>query len=687
MMQRKKCNAIRILLCLILLVSGSTKKALCQEIPDIRYEDAMEKLSERSSEDITPEEIYDDSRMESVVNLNNVSAAELVRSGILTKNQADNLLAYIRDYGEILSFNELRGIEGMDTLTIRRIESSFRLGSLPSGPSITPGNLLHYGRHDLIIRYEQVMQEKEGFSRGTYPGSPQKYYIRYAYRFSDRIAIGFGCEKDAGEQFFRGAQSHGFDFYTGYIALQKLGFIRTLVAGNFSASFGQGLCLGSGTSMSTFTGTGVPFRITQGIRPSGSMNEGQYLKGIGATLKLWKLDISLLFSSHKRDATIEPTPGSDNQQGEISSLQYTGYHRTPGEIKGKNAVKEMLWGGNVAYTGKFYRVGLTCISSSWSLPFSGNAAPYKYYTFTGKSNRNLSLDIVVRLKFLTLFGEGAISSSGGKGVIAGIYGDVAQGTTFSLTYRNYAPGYQAQFANPISQNSQAANEQGFLFNICTPLAGKLSLAAYADVYRFPWLKYRVNAPSSGLETAVTLTWQVSPAVVQSGRYSYRLGMMNTTGEPAVICPVEDVSSWAARYRIEWNVSPQLRIRTFFDLKHAGKGSGVSGCGYLVGEDFHFTLDKPHLAVGLRYALFDIPSYDLRIYCYEPDVALAWSAPAYEGEGIRVAASVLIRPIRCCDLEGRFSMTWYSDRKLIGTGNEMINGNTSSDIKLQLRFRL
>jgi hypothetical protein len=671
----------------MLLVFGSVNKAVCQEIPDIRYEDAMEKLSERTSGEISPEDINDDTYTEGILNLNSISADELVRSGILTKNQADNLLAYIRDYGEILSFNELRGIEGMDTLTIRRVESRFRLGTLHSGPSITPKNLIRYGRHDLIIRYEQVMQEKQGFSTGSYPGSPQKYYIRYAFRFSDRIAIGFGCEKDAGEQFFQGAQNHGFDFYTGYIALQKLGFIRTLVAGSFSASFGQGICLGSGTSMSSFTGTGVPFRITQGIRPSGSMNEGQYLKGIGTTLKIWKLYISLLLSSHKRDAALETAPGSDDQPGEISSLQYTGYHRTLTEVAGRNAVREMLWGGNVAYTGKFYRVGLTCINSSWNLPFQGKDELYKYHAFKGRSNWNISFDMVARLKYLTLFGEGAICSSGGKGIIAGIYGDVSQGTTFSLTYRNYAPGYQAQFANPISQNSQAANEEGYLLNICVPLAGKLSLAAYADVFRFPWLKYRVNAPSAGLETAVTLTWQMSPAVVQSGRYSYRLGMMNAAGEQAVIDPTEDVSSWAARYRIEWNVNLHLRIRTFFELKHSGEGSGAKGCGYLAGEDFHITLDKPHVALNLRYALFDIPGYDLRIYCYEPDVALAWSAPAYEGEGIRLAAGILLRPIRCCDLEGRFSMTWYDDRKVIGTGNEMIEGNISSDIKFQVRFRL
>ena len=571
--------------------------AFSQDLGSFQYEETLEKLSERTSGEINPEEISDEPYQGSTVNLNSADVEDLIKLGFLSKKQIDNILAYIRDYGGLLSLNELKGIEGLDSATIAKLENRTRIASLSGGPAITVKNLLHYSRHDLILRYEQGLQEKQGFSTNQYLGSRQKYYFRYAYKFSDRILAGFGGEKDAGEQFLRGCQDRGFDFYTSYIALQNTGFIRSLVAGNFSASFGQGLCLGSGTSMSSVTGTGIPFRVTQGIKPSGSMNESQYLRGIGATLKFWKFDLSLLFSSHKRDATVESEVASDRENRMITSLLYTGYHRTAREIAGKNAVREKVYGGNLAFTGKFYRIGLTFINSSWNLPFKVSSDLYKLHAFRGKTNQDISIDFVMRLKFLTIFGEGSASKSGGTGVIAGIYGDIAQGTTFSLTYRNYSPMYQSQFANPISQNSQASNETGFLLNFNAPLARRINISAYADLFRFPWLKYRVNSASMGFEAAVTMTWQLGANIIQSGRYSYISGMLNNTKPGQVISPVEEISSWGIRYRIEWNVSQRLKIRTFFDLKSSNKNEGEKNIyGYMAGEELHFTWKNHALAL-------------------------------------------------------------------------------------------
>jgi hypothetical protein len=35
---------------------------------------------------------------------------------------------------------------------------------------------------------------------------------------------------------------------------------------------------------------------------------------------------------------------------------------------------------------------------------------------------------------------------------------------------------------------------------------------------------------------------------------------------------------------------------------------------------------------------------------------------------------------------RYAQTWYSDRNVIGTGLDLINGNTKSDVEVQLRIR-
>ena len=51
--------------------------------------------------------------------------------------------------------------------------------------------------------------------------------------------------------------------------------------------------------------------------------------------------------------------------------------------------------------------------------------------------------------------------------------------------------------NAFSQNSAVRNEQGMYIGMqWTPFA-RWKLSAYADVFRFPWLKYGVDAPSTG----------------------------------------------------------------------------------------------------------------------------------------------------------------------------------------------
>ena len=68
-----------------------------------------------------------------------------------------------------------------------------------------------------------------------------------------------------------------------------------------------------------------------------------------------------------------------------------------------------------------------------------------------------------------------------------------------LLHRYYDKKYQAFFGNAFGQHSSVQNEQGFYTGMqWTPFA-RFKLSAYADLFRFPWLKYGVDAPSSGQE--------------------------------------------------------------------------------------------------------------------------------------------------------------------------------------------
>jgi hypothetical protein len=94
-----------------------------------------------------------------------------------------------------------------------------------------------------------------------------------------------------------------------------------------------------------------------------------------------------------------------------------------------------------------------------------------------------------------------------------------------------------------------------------------------------------------------------------------------------------------------------------------------------------------ISLTARYALFDTEDYDNRQYVYENDVWLAFSLPAYEGKGVRNYLLLSYKLNRHISAWVRFSHVRYTDREEIGSGYDLIEGNTRNDVKFQLRIVL
>src|SRR5690606_38139085 len=88
----------------------------------------------------------------------------------------------------------------------------------------------------------------------------------------------------------------------------------------------------------------------------------------------------------------------------------------------------------------------------------------------------------------------------------------------------------------------------------------------------------------------------------------------------------------------------------------------------------------------RYALFDTDSYDSRLYTFETNALYVFSVPAYYYQGSRAYVMLRYTFLKKCDLWLRYGGFYYSNRTSIGSGSEMIQGNTRSDITIQLRVK-
>jgi len=143
-------------------------------------------------------------------------------------------------------------------------------------------------------------------------------------------------------------ENHNQKFYTSFQHKNKT-FSNKLIAGNFTASFGQGVVFENSDFFSPRrTGFGFSKRL-EGINPDQTRTSQYTLKGLGLQLSTELLRISLFASKDKRDAII-------NEDGTFTSLIVMkpriswglGYNGDTTVFNSlTNSVQEITWGGNV----------------------------------------------------------------------------------------------------------------------------------------------------------------------------------------------------------------------------------------------------------------------------------------------------------------------------------------------------
>ena len=127
-----------------------------------------------------------------------------------------------------------------------------------------------------------------------------------------------------------------------------------------------------------------------------------------------------------------------------------------------------------------------------------------------------------------------------------------------------------------------------------------------------------------------------------------------------------------RTRAEWNI---------YEKVGAGRNTG-----FLLYQDIIYKRLGSKVSFNLRYALFNTPNYDTRIYAYESDVLYAFSIPGYYGKGSRAYVMMKWDLTRGVDLWLRYAQWVYEDRNTISSGNTAIDGNKKGDVTVQLRWQ-
>lgn len=644
----------------------------------INLEALVDKLTPIASEDLNYEEIYENifALYQSPLDLNKVDKSDLSALFFLSERQINDILEHRNKFGNFLSLYELQSVESLTIDDIRNLIPFITL-SLGFGDVSAKGLLRRASEHYLVFRADQTLEKSKGFVEGKYAGSRQRFYTRYRMSRAKDFSIGFISEKDPGEKNF-------FDYTAFHVQLQNKGNLKNLIVGDYLVQFGQGLIFSAGYVAGK---GGEPVYSTRrsnlGARPYNSLIENGSFRGVASTYKLGNVEVTGVYSQKRRDASVsEATETSDEY---FSSLLTAGMHRTETEIANKGALRERNIGGNLLYRLPNLQFGFSVLNTQFDKSFQKRDLLYNYFDFTGKTNTIAGPNISVFWQNFNFFGEMARSSSGGYGHIVGFVGSLGRQVEWAMNHRNYQPDFHTLYGNAFSESSRTINERGIYMGLKYIIKKGLEVTGYYDSYSFPWLKFRVDAPSNGHDYQLRINYRPNKKFSSYLAFRSETKQRNPSGTNTVVRELAETNRRGLVLNGEYIHKMFYKFQTKIQYNGFGVTDQPLSNGFAFIQDFEAKFNRIQLKT--RFAYFNTDTYDSRIYAYENDVLYAVSFPALNGRGFRYYMLTKLPVTRNLEAWVRVAQTSLMDATSVGSGNDLIKGNTKTDMRVQLKYKL
>ena len=650
-----------------------------------QIEQVIESIAESDEVDITNSVVLEDisKNAEHPVNINMASEEELERLNMLDFRQIKNIIDYRKQYGFFVSFYELAAVEGMTPEVIASL-TPFIIFSVPSD-SISHSRKKVFQR--LMMRVKTSFPSANGYSSvsegkgAVYPGLPISIYSRYHLEIPGKFELGFITDNDAGEDFFKGSNKVGFDYYSGFISWKGRGFLRQVTVGDFLLRFGQGVNYWTGSGLGKSGNVLGIMKSGQGIRPYTSTDENRFFRGISTILGSGPFKLMLFYSNKNRDANI--ISGSQSGEQYFTSLQTSGYHRTSSEIEDEKSVNEQVAGGYSELRYNKFKIGALCVYQQFGLPMDAGSSPYKAKSFSGRENYNLGLDYQLALPTIQFFGEAGLSKNGKPGVVQGFVWHAHPQISWAVYYRHFDSGFHTFYGSSLSESTGNRNESGLYTGVMLYPLPKLKISCYVDIYHFPWLTYSTMSPGSGTDYMAQIDIALSRKLSLYLKGKYESKPQKLSGSAGLAADYDEVNT-KLRIHTEYALSEKFTLRSRFE--YAGYSfNDLHEDGFLVFQDLFYAPFR-WLNLWLRYAYFDTDGYNSRIYTYENDLLYSFSIPEFHGKGHRLYLNLKFTPSSRVTAYLKAGYSIHDGASSWGSGNDITSGNTRLELRGQLYFR-
>ena len=556
------------------------------------------------------------------ININKATREDLEQLPFLSAQQVEALMEYKYRYGGMKSMAELMMIREIEP-QMRKLLGCFIYAGEESKTKIRT-------KHELIASYKV----------------DYRHWFRYQMEQGDKLKLGLVASQDADEPFFSGKNKLGYDYYSPYLQLKKLGRLETLVLGNFRVSMGMGMVMNNSFSLGKIATLQNLGRNANGLRAHSSRSLG-FLQGAGATINLGRGIKTTAFVSYTpMDATL-------NSDGSARTIITTGYHRTETELAKKNNLHALKTGGTIKYNGGRVHLALNALYAHFDRKLSPSKTQlYNYFKPEGTDFVNASVDYGYRGRRFTLNGETAIDGNGHIATINTISLTTNSGLNLMALQRFYSYQYSSLDAQSYSDCGRVQNESGVYVGLSWQLSPKWQLAAYADYAYHPWALYRKTSSSYSLDNLMQCSFTSNHWKLMA---RYRLKAYEKEHRTRI----------TAEYTTE-----NFSARTQFDGGYCAENEerGVMLSGNLAYAYHWFRMNA-----GVGY--FNTDSYNSRVYLYESGPLYTYSMQQFYGEGMRYWLMLRANLGKHFMLTAKVGVTNCFDRK------------DKTDIDLQLRMKI
>ncbi len=602
------------------------------------------------------------------INLNTATREEMERLPFLTAQQVEDIQAYVYRYRGMKSMGELAMIQSISWYQRQLLGYFAYVGEEQKKGFPTLANIARYAKHEVMGMVKIPLYERRGDVEG-YTGYKYKHGIRYQMRYGDYVKMGFLGAQDAGEPFGAGKNKMGYDFYSFYLQVRKLGRWKNITLGRYRLHEGLGLILNNDFSFGKLSALSAIGRSTSSsIRVHSSRSSANYLQGIAATYTLAKdLDLTAFLSYRKIDATL-------SADGGIQTILKTGLHRTTTEIARQNVASNTLMGGNISYRHQGWHIGTTAFYTSFSLPLTpNNTQLYKRFAPQGDRFWNASIDYGYLSHRWNIAGETATGDCGSWATINTISCQVASNLSLMALQRFFSARYYSLFSNTFSEGSDVQDESGCYLGFTWTPSHRWSVTAYSDFAYFAWPKYQTKESTQSWDNLVNILWQPSQTWTVGTRLRYKDKAGTTT---------ERCRLYVSAAKERWNARTTLDYVTLRDA--TTPQDATHSHGYMLSENMGYQWHRLRLQGSLGY--FHTSDYASRIYAYEPGLLYQMSFGSYYGEGIRYTVVARSEIGKHLLMIAKIGTTDYFDRSHISSGLQEISRSSQSDVEIQVKWK-